>query len=318
MDKLTAYSTILAVGILFFFFEDIVKFFNFLRGIKYISVVENYFIKIKEKRKIPISEKIKILEEGEKINFIQKSYGDMKNTLTLTGEGNKLKMMRVVSGITGSLGLALALYLKNIILLPILTVGLGLVPMWLTKLSEYKYRRKVNAELSVALSVITTSYIRSENIIRAVEENLIYIQRPVQKSFQDFIFNYKMIDKDLVGNIETLSKKLDNKIFKLWCQELSVCQKDISHKHNLLAVVGQLDEDKKIQEKLSLKVQQPIKNILFLMLLSLMVFPVLYLFGNGTLGALLNTALGQAFSAALCLCNLLGLNKAINISSPVE
>lgn len=312
------YVAFFVFGVLVFFFDDIVKILLYLKGIKYISCIENFVVTMKKRKKVPISEKIRILENGEKTNIIKKSYGEMKSTLALTGESNKLKMMRVVSVLTGLIGLGLSLYLKNIVIAPILTVGFGLVPMWLTKLSEYRYRQKVNAELSVALSVITTSYIRSENIIRAIEENLTYIRNPVKKPFSDFLSNYKMIDKDITGNIEILSKKIDNKIFKLWCQELTVCQKDITHKHNLLAVMEQLDEDKKIQEKLSLKLQQPIKNILTLMFVSLLAFPVLYIFGNGTLEVLLNTLLGQIFSAALCLCNLMGLNKAISISSPIE
>lgn len=42
------------------------------------------------------------------------------------------------------------------------------------------YKKHLNEELETAISIITTSYLRTEDLIRAVKENLPYINEPVK------------------------------------------------------------------------------------------------------------------------------------------
>ncbi len=49
------------------------------------------------------------------------------------------------------------------------------------------YERHVKAELETALSIITTSYVRSDSIIDAVAENIDYLKPPVRGIFESFL-----------------------------------------------------------------------------------------------------------------------------------
>ncbi|MEG0764117.1 MAG: hypothetical protein RR424_09870 [Oscillospiraceae bacterium] len=262
--------------------------------------------------------KITELENGVHTNFIKKSYDDMMNAFNLTNDKKGVQTVKIISAICSAAGILTALYFNSYMLVPVLGIGLALLPMWVSKFKAYKYRQKLHAELSISLSVITTSYIRNENILRAVTENLQYMKEPVKKVFTDFVSNYKLVDKNISSGIEKMSSKLDNKIFKLWCQSLIICQNDIEHKYSLNAIVGQLDSEKKIQENLSLEIQKPVSEMLILIVVCLFVFPVLVLFGNGVLEILLNTFLGQCITTSYIVCILIALNKAINLSNPIE
>lgn len=306
------------LSIVFIFEDEIHSALNFIKSIDYIKLFKYYYSKIKNYRYVPLSEKIEVLENGERVNFIKKTYEDRNKVLNIIGEEKKRKQYNTLSIITGLIGFLIASYLKSIILIPILTIGFALLPMWITRLKAYKYRQKLNSELSVALSTITSTYIRTSNIVKAIEENIETIENPVKKPLEKFIYRYYFVDKDIIQNIKVLSKEIDSRIFHLWCQELVVCQQDFSHKDSLTAVVNQLSTDKEIQDNLSVKLNTPIKETLMIIFLSLLVFPVLYLFGNGALDKLLHTFTGQIISGGLCALDLITINKAINISEPVE
>ena len=79
-------------------------------------------------------------------------------------------------------GTVLSISLGNF-LVPVLSIGLGLMPFWYVIYNSNSYRKQINEELETALSTITTSYIRSEDIILAVEENLEYLNPPISEVF---------------------------------------------------------------------------------------------------------------------------------------
>ena len=78
-----------------------------------------------------------------------------------------------------------------------MAVGFLFLPFWYVKLTANHYKRDVSAELETALSVITTAYLRTEDIVTAVEENTAYLNPPVSRVFQDFLIQIKMVNPDV-------------------------------------------------------------------------------------------------------------------------
>ena len=77
--------------------------------------------------------------------------------------------------------------LGNVFLIPILATGFLFLPFWYIRLMEYHYKKAIASELETALSIITTAYLRSEDILTAVNENIHYLNPPVSSAFQDFL-----------------------------------------------------------------------------------------------------------------------------------
>ena len=67
------------------------------------------------------------------------------------------------------------------------------MPFWYVIYNSNSYRKQINEELETALSTITTSYIRSEDIILAVEENIEYLNPPISQVFIFFLSQTKLI-----------------------------------------------------------------------------------------------------------------------------
>ena len=78
------------------------------------------------------------------------------------------------------------------------------LPFWSVKLTAHNCKKAVTAELETALSVVTTAYLRTEDIQTAVEENLQYLRPPVQGVFQTFLTRIKCIDPDVDAAIRVM------------------------------------------------------------------------------------------------------------------
>ena len=105
-----------------------------------------------------------------------------------------------------------------------MAVGFMMLPFWYVQLTASHFKKDIAAELETALSIVTTAYLRSENILTAVEENLNYLNPPVHQVFKDFVLRVKLIDPDVLEAIKVLRTKIDNEVFREWCDALCDCQ----------------------------------------------------------------------------------------------
>ena len=123
-----------------------------------------------------------------------------------------------------------------------MAVGFLFLPFWYVKLTANHYKRDVSAELETALSVITTAYLRTEDIVTAVEENIAYLNPPVFRVFQDFLIQIKMVNPDVQAALRILRGRIDNEVFREWCDAVSDCQHDRSLKTTLPPIVSKLSQ----------------------------------------------------------------------------
>ena len=126
--------------------------------------------------------------------------------------------------------------------LRVLAAGMMFLPFWYIKLTAGHYRKAVTAELETALSIITTAYLRSEDLQTAVEENINYLNPPVQGVFRSFLTRIKHIDPDMNAALAELKSAIDNEVWREWCEALSACQYDHSMKSTLNPIVAKLSD----------------------------------------------------------------------------
>ena len=103
-----------------------------------------------------------------------------------------------------------------------LACGFLFLPFWYIRLTASHFKKDVSSELETALSIITTAYLRSEDILTSVEENLEYLNPPVKTVFADFVSRIRLIDPDLEAALEELKGKIENDVFMEWVDALKV------------------------------------------------------------------------------------------------
>lgn len=165
----------------------------------------------------------------------------IRNTMEATGRAKAFPVaITAVLGLA-ALGVFVSILIKNLWLLPALAIGFGALPiLYLSSAVEY-YEKTVRDELETALSIITNAYIRTDDIVVAVRENLDFIKPPLRGAFEKFLQDSAVMpsNKEIIIR---LRDRLDDHVFYEWCTTLLQCQDDRTLKENLNPVVGKLTD----------------------------------------------------------------------------
>ena len=184
-----------------------------------------------------IREKIRESTGKGKKGILRREILEAREVLEMTGRGGKFSVVCAASLMLFVAGAVAAGLLGSLILAPVLAAGFLFLPFWYVKLTAHHYKRDVSAELETALSVITTAYLRTEDIVTAVEENIAYLNPPVSEVFRAFLVQVRMVDPDIDAALHAMKKRIDNEVFGEWCDALSDCQRNRSLKTTLVPIV---------------------------------------------------------------------------------
>lgn len=215
-------------------------------------------------------------------------------------------------------GVAVGLMFQNPLLAIVLAVGFYYLPLWLSQFSLYRYNHFLNEELETALSLITASYTRTNDILGAVQENMANINEPVKSVFATFVNNLKYVDPNAPAQIERMKNALDNKIWWQWCDSLILCQGDHTLRAALLPIVYKFSNQKAQQEENETKMMLPLRNAVMMICIVLSVIPLFWAVEPAWYNNLVSTPFGQFSLVATAIVVLVTVNKAIRLSKPVE
>lgn len=315
---------ILIIGTLLYFSDVLIRrFSSAYQKRKVILKAISKLPSVLPKPRQTLKQKIKILEQGgKKENFLQSSYNAMITILNKTDSNNKIKTYKYICFLSGVFGFLFAVMLKSPLLVPVLSLGCGLLPMWLLRYKQYRYTIKMNEELSVALSTISSSYVRNENIILAVSENIVFLKQPVKRTFERFLDRCN-VNADTKENLFKLREEIDSKIFKIWCDNVIASREDINQKHSLNAVVEQFASQKSIYDELKTEMQKPILLYLVMLAICFISYPLAFLLGNSVgitdmANVMFVSFKGQALVTSFSVAAFWGVNKAIKLSTTLD
>ncbi|MEG2020249.1 MAG: hypothetical protein RR087_00675 [Oscillospiraceae bacterium] len=313
---------------------QIISFFLFLMGFLFIFkfkininpqlLIKNTFVKAtsvvkQSNRKETLKTFVNKLNGINKEKYLKKIQSEAILTLTKTGQAQQYKKTLRFSVLIGSLGFALSLVLlKNIFLAPILGIGLYFIPLWCVRFRQYSFTRYINEELELALSMTTTSYIRSNDIISAIEENVSNFGGAVKTEFQSFLKRVKTVNPSVKEELETLKASLDCPLFQSWCDLVILCQDDYTLKGALPPIIRKFSDLKRQQLENETNMMLPMKEAVTMIAIVLFCIPLLYFLNSEWFYFLMHSVFGQISVAISFLCILTTINKAIRLSGPIE
>lgn len=174
----------------------------------------------------------------------------IRNTMEATGRGKLFPLM--LTGVVGfaAVGVLIALLIKNVWLLPTLAIGFGAIPFLYMGSAVSYYEDTIREELETALSIITNAYIRTDDIVAAVEENLAFIKPPLRGVFERFVQD-SVVMPSTKEIIIRLRDRLDDQVFYEWCMTLLQCQDDRTLKDNLNPIVSKLSDIRLINTQIA-------------------------------------------------------------------
>lgn len=232
----------------------------------------------------------------------------IKDALEQTGKGNQFAVACAASLLLMIVGCVIAIMIDNPFLVPVFAIAFAMIPFIYAKRTVAYYDNHVKEELETALSIITTSYVRTDDIVSAVKENIQYLKPPVKDIFAGFVAENMMISSDVKQSIRHLKEKVNNSIFAEWCETLVACQDDRTLKDTLMPIVTKLTDVRIVNNEI--KGMLSSARIEYYMMTGMVVgnIPLLYFLNKDWFNALMFTTLGKL---VLAICGLVIIVTAV-------
>ncbi len=261
-----------------------------------------------------------ILEETQrkKKSFLRREVEEVQSILKATDRENTFPFLCTLSLLLFATGAATAAMLGNFFLVPVAAIGLMFFPFWYIKLTASHFKKDVSAELETALSIITTAYLRSEDIVTSVEENLEYLNPPVKNIFQDFVSRIRLIDSDLEAALDELRTRIGDDVFVEWVDALKSCLYDRSLKTTLTPIVAKLSDMRIVNAELEYLVMEPRKEFITMVVLVVGNIPLLYFLNQEWYHTLMHTIVGQVMLSIAGIVIFVSTACVIKLTKPIE
>lgn len=254
----------------------------------------------------------------KKTSFLRREIAEVQEILTITGRSSRFSLVCAASLLFFAAGASLTILMGNMFLVPVLSVGMMFIPFWYIRLTATHYKKNIAAELETALSIITTAYLRNEDILTAVEESVQYLNPPVRSVFAEFLTRVKLINPDIDTALHVMKPKIDNDVFREWCDAIAACQYDRSLKTTLTPIVSKLSDMRIVNAELEYLVFEPRKEFIIMALLVVGNVPVMYFLNKDWYHTLMHTAVGQAILAVCAAAIFISTAFVIKLTKPIE
>jgi Flp pilus assembly protein TadB len=269
------------------------------------------------KKTVTLGDELNVLLGTPVKKFFNRDY-EIGQILKDTGREDRFEFIKKLSVILFAAGAVLALLMGNVYMVPIMGVGFSLAPVWYLRSTAGTYKRHLNEELETAVSIITTSYLRTEDLVRSVKENIPSINEPVRANFEAFVYETEMINANLTSAINSLKMKIPNRVFHEWANTLIQCQSDRTMKNTLPTVIQKFSDIRIVQSELDALMHGPRREAITMMFLVVANVPLLYFLNKDWFYALVFTTPGKIALAICAGIILFAVSRIMKLSKPIE
>lgn len=265
-----------------------------------------------------LRDKVLIAQGRKKSRRITKEILHIKDALDATDNSKQFTIACFASIVMLVVGCILAVVIDNFFLIPVFAVAFSCLPFFYVKSTLSAYDKHVKEDMETALSIITTSYIRSDDIVGAVNENITYLKPPIKEIFQSFIGDTTMISSDIKDALRNLKSKIDNAIYEEWCDTLIACQDDRTLKDTLLPIVAKLTDVRIVNNELKTVLGEVRKEYWMMVCLVIGNIPILYMLNYSWFEALMFTLPGKIVLAICGTVILVTAMLMMKYTRPIE
>ena len=255
-----------------------------------------------QRKSATLTDELNVLMGTPAKGFFNQDF-ELKQILKGTGRADRYEAVKRLTLILFAVGGALALLIGNVYMVPILGIGFSLAPIWYLRSTAASYKKHLNEELETAISIITTSYLRTEDLIRAV---IVIASRRGPCIIAS------------TSAINSLKMKIPNRVFHEWANILIQCQSDRAMKNTLPTIAQKFSDVRVVQSELEAMMQGPRREAITMMFLVIANVPLLYFLNEDWFHTLLFTTPGKIALAICAAIILFALTQIMKLSRPIE
>jgi Flp pilus assembly protein TadB len=265
-----------------------------------------------------LSDRANIAQGRKKSRKISQEFAAMREALEATGKNKQFTLVCAAALFLFVGGVVFALMIGNVFLMPLLAAAMGCVPFLYVKSALAYYKKHTEEEIETALSIISTAYVRSGNIVNAVSENIGYLKPPVKGIFQNFVSETTAINADIKAALYHLRERIDNQIYREWVDCLIQCQDDRTLKSSLMPIVGKLTDVRIVNNELATILEEPKKEYWMMVALVVGNIPLLYMLNKDWFFTLTGTVMGKIIIAVCGLVIAITALFMMKYTKPLE
>jgi hypothetical protein len=254
----------------------------------------------------------------KKDNFIKREISEVQNILRITGRSDKFALICTLSLMCSAFGICIALLINNLFLVPVIGFGMLFLPFWYVKLTAVNFKKDMESELETAMSIITNAYLRSEDIITAVDENVSFLNPPTKQIFENFIAQVKYSNPDVVLALRNAKDGINNTFFHEWLDALIMCQNDRNLKTTLTPIVTKLSDMRTVNNEPELILYAPKKEFMMMVVMVIGNIPLIYALNKAWYNSLMHTFPGQIAVAIAGAAIFFSSARVIRLAKPIE
>lgn len=247
---------------------------------------------------------------NESIRYIQ-------NALTASGKGGLFAGICMASFLLLLTGIIVSVLMNNLVLVLPLAGILAGIPFLYAQSTINAYNRLARDELETALSIVTTAYLRSDNLELAVKENISNIKPPLQDMFKVFLRDLK-VNPDMNSALVRLRKQYANTVWQEWCDVLIDCQQDGYQKPSLVPIVAKLTDIRLINSEFDNLCYSARRGYITIMIMLIAVIPGIYLLNHEWFFILIGTNVGKVILALTLIAIAITFVRMLRVTKPIE
>ena len=291
--------------------------FFILLGISPMAFTGSVFSRLTDRPK-SLKDEVGEFTQRKKPSYLRREIAEVQAILKVTGREKQFPLLCGLALLLFCIGASIAIVIGNFFLVPVMAAGCMMLPFWWVKLTASHFKRDIAAELETALSIITTAYLRNEDILTAVEENVDYLNQPVLNVFRGFLSRIKLVNPDVTAALHDMKGQIDNPVFREWCDALIACQHDRSLKTTLTPIVTKLSDMRVVNGELENLIFEPRKEFVIMQVLLVGNIPLMYFLNKDWYNTLMHTPLGQIILTICAAAIFISTAFVIKLTQPIE
>lgn len=263
-------------------------------------------------------DKAKNIRGNKKRHRLYRLLVNIKGALVSTGKSRQFSIVICASVVLFAAGIIVSILINNLFLLPVLAVAFALIPFFYITSTLSYYEKQTKEELETALSIITTSYERCDDIVQAVRENVRHIKPPLREVFMAFEGEATAVTSNIKRALYSLREKVDNDIFKEWVDTLILCQDDRTLKDTLKTIIKKLGDVRVVNNELATMLAGARNEYWMMVALVVGNVPLLYLLNKDWFSTLLFSTPGKAVCGVCGFTILITAILMKKFTKPIE
>ncbi len=269
-------------------------------------------------RHVTLKNKVKLYKKKKKRKGVVDVIVTAKDTLAHSYSLHLYPIYCLLSAIGFFIGLVIGAMLENRAASIVIALGLAYTPFLVIRYLSYNNQYELNSALKSALSNIRGTYLNNDNYIFAIKDNLLSMRNPVKEVYEELINEVENFNVPIVQAIKNSRGKINNDIWKEWCDTTIICQDNKDFRGALTPITNKLADVQLTNEEFRMDMSTPLKNTIIIDTV-LILMPVLFYFiAHDWYVQFMTNPIGKGIFAVDLIAFFVIAHGAVVNSKPIE